>query len=267
MKALYGLIGEKLTHSVSPAIHEKLFKILGMEASYELFQIPKEKLKEEFENLKARGAKGLNVTIPYKVDIMEYIDHVAEEAEKIGAVNTICFKEGKTTGYNTDYYGFGRMLEKNHIVVTGEKAVVLGAGGAAKAVLQYVIDKNASEVILVSRDKAKAKNNFKDVNIIDYEELKALKSGEVIINCTPCGMYPKIDAIPVDSSCISKFSAAVDLIYNPLETVFLKYAKESGLKAVNGLYMLVGQAIAAEELWNNISISEEITDKIYEELI
>lgn len=266
MGELYGLIGEKLTHSMSPKIHMELFKILNMNASYELFEIPKGRLEEDFKALKLRDVKGLNVTIPYKVDTMKLVDEVSKEAEKIGAVNTICFKDGKTSGYNTDYYGFGRMLSKNSIAVSEKSAVVLGAGGAAKAVIQYLIDNNAAEVVLVSRDKAKAKANFKEVSIIDYTQLNDIKQSDTIINCTPCGMYPKTDAAPIDEACINKFSAAVDLIYNPLETVFLKKAKKHGLKAVNGMYMLVGQAMAAEELWNDITINQEITDRIFEKL-
>lgn len=264
MGELYGLIGGKLIHSMSPEIHMELFKILNMDASYELFEIPKGRLEGDFKALKSRGVKGLNITIPYKVDMIKLIDEVAPEAEKIGAVNTICFKNGKTVGYNTDYYGFGRMLQKNGITVSGKSIAVLGAGGAAKAVIQYLTDSNAAEVTLVSRNKAKARENFKDVKVIDYKQLNDMKKGDTIINCTPCGMYPNVDVSPIDSTCISKFSAAVDLIYNPSETVFLKYAKEHGLKTVNGLYMLVGQAMAAEELWNDIAISQEVTDKIFE---
>lgn len=266
MSDLYGLIGEKLTHSMSPVIHTKLFKLLNWSATYELFPIPKGSLEEAFKNLKAKGVKGLNITIPYKVDIMEYVDYIAPEAQKIGAINTICFKGDKTTGHNTDYHGFGRMLLKNDIAVAGKCAVVLGAGGAAKAVIQYLYDNKAGEIFLVTRNKDKASKAFSNVNIIDYDELKALRTGDIVINCTPCGMYPNIAASPIGKEVISKFSVAVDLIYNPSETLFLKLAKEQKLKAVNGLYMLVGQAMAAEELWNDISISEEITDKIYEEL-
>nr|WP_242834350.1 shikimate dehydrogenase [Clostridium pasteurianum] len=264
---LFGLIGEKLGHSISPAIHSKLYKILGMNAVYELFEIEKKKLEVNFKALIANGVKGLNVTIPYKVDIIKYLDEISVEADKIGAVNTICFKNGKVIGHNTDYHGFGKMLEKNNIPVKNKKIVVLGAGGAAKAVIQYFIDNNAKDILLVSRDKKKAAENFKGTKIIDYDELKALEQGDVIVNCTPCGMYPKTEISPVDENCIGKFSSAVDLIYNPKETLFLKYAKEKGIKAVNGLYMLVGQAIAAEELWNDSTIDENIVDKIYQELL
>lgn len=267
MSYLFGLIGEKLGHSISPAIHSKLYKILNMDANYDLFEIEKENLEINFKALIEKRVKGLNVTIPYKVDIMKYLDEISVEANKIGAVNTICFKNSKVIGHNTDYHGFGRMLEKNNIPVKDKKIVVLGAGGAAKAVIQYFIDNNAKDILLVSRNKERASEAFKDVKIIDYSELKALQQGDVIVNCTPCGMYPKIENSPVDENCIGEFSSAVDLIYNPKETLFLKYAREKGIKAVNGLYMLVGQAIAAEELWNDITIDEAVVDKIYNELL
>ena len=267
MSYLFGLIGEKLGHSVSPAIHSKLYKILNMDARYDLFEIEKQNLKADFNALREKGVRGLNVTIPYKVDIMEYLDEVSVQVEKIGAVNTVCFEKDKVIGHNTDYYGFGRMLQKNSIPVKDKRIVVLGAGGVAKAVIQYFIDNNCKEVLLVSRDTKRAAESFKEVNIIDYEELNLLKQGDVIVNCTPCGMYPKIENSPVNEMCISKFSSAVDLIYNPEETLFLKFARKNNIKAVNGLYMLVGQAIVAEELWNNITIDEIVVDNIYNELL
>lgn len=267
MSRLFGLIGEKLGHSISPVIHSKLFDILEMDARYDLFEIERGYLKAKFNELIQNGVKGLNVTIPYKVDIMEYLDEISIHAENIGAVNTVCFKEDKIIGYNTDYYGFGRMLEKNCIETKDKKVVVLGAGGAAKAVIQYFIDNSSKSILLVSRDKKKAAENFKDIEIIDYEELKKLNSGDIIVNSTPCGMYPKVENSPVDETCVSKFSSAIDLIYNPKETLFLKFAEKLGIKAVNGLYMLVGQAIAAEELWNNITIEQSVVDKIYNELL
>ena len=266
MSELFGLIGEKLTHSLSPKIHGELFNILNMNAKYELFEIKRDELKNGFLKLKAEGVKGLNVTIPYKVDIMEFLDDISIEAKEIGAVNTICFKGDKIIGYNTDYFGFGRMLQKNNIQANASKVAVLGAGGAAKAVIQYFLFNNAKEIVLISRDKKKAEVTFPNIKVISYEEFNEYDKGDIIVNCTPLGMYPKLDAFPVDRKCIAKFSAAVDLIYNPLETLFLKFAKEEGLKSVNGLYMLVGQAMAAEEIWNDIDIGEEITDEIFTKL-
>ena len=263
MTNLYGLIGEKLGHSISPNIHVELFKRLKMDADYKLFEIEKSKLKTGFSQLKDSGIKGLNVTIPYKVDTMNFLDEISEEAKKIGAINTICFHDNKTVGHNTDYFGFGKMLDKNNIKIKGKTVVILGAGGAAKAVIQYMIDSNAKRVVLVSRDTSKAAKNFKGIEIIDYTQLDAIPSGDLIVNCTPVGMYPNTHNCPVGENIITKFNVAVDLIYNPYETLFLNIAKKNGLKSVNGLYMLVSQAIYSEELWNDIHVDESIIDEIF----
>ncbi|MDD3225612.1 MAG: shikimate dehydrogenase [Clostridium sp.] len=267
MKQLYGLIGEKLSHSMSPIIHNKIFKELELDGDYRLFEIKKSELYSKFIDIKNSGAKGLNVTIPYKITTMDFVDELSTEAKNIGAINTICFKCGKTTGHNTDYHGFGNMLLKNDIDPSHKTAVVLGAGGAAKAVVQYLIDKNAKEIFLVSRDPIKASKTFKNVSIINYTGLDNLKRGDIIINCTPLGMFPNINNCAVDNNCISKFSYAVDLIYNPSETLFLKNAKKLGLQAVNGLYMLISQAVCAQELWHDVKISDSVTDKIYSDLL
>jgi len=266
MTNLYGLIGEKLGHSISPNIHVELFKRLKMDADYKLFEIEKSKLKTGFSQLKDSGIKGLNVTIPYKVETMNFLDEISEEAKKIGAINTICFHDNKTVGHNTDYFGFGKMLDKNNIKIKGKTVVILGAGGAAKAVIQYMIDGNAKRVVLVSRDTSKAAKNFKDIEIIDYTQLDAIPSGDLIVNCTPVGMYPNTHNCPVSENNITKFNAAVDLIYNPYETLFLNIAEKNGLKSVNGLYMLVSQAIYSEELWNDIHVDETIIDEIFNNL-
>ena len=266
MTALYGLIGEKLSHSISPAIHLELFKRLNMDADYKLFEIKKPELKTVFSQLKNSGIKGLNVTIPYKVETMNFLDEISHEAKKIGAINTICFQDNKIIGHNTDYFGFGRMLGKNNIAIKGKTVVILGAGGAAKAVIQHMIDNNAKKVILVSRDTTNAAKNFKGLEIIDYEQLDLLNAGDILINCTPVGMYPNISNLPLNENFVTKFSIAVDLIYNPCETLFLKIAKKNGLKNVNGLYMLVSQAIYSEELWNNIHVDETVIDEIFNNL-
>lgn len=266
LKSLYGLLGEKLTHSLSPQIHSLIFKEINKEGYYHLFEVDKSKLQYAIEGFKALKVKGINVTIPYKVDVMKYLDEVSKEARNIGAVNTICFEEGKAKGYNTDYYGFGMMLDKFNIKVQGNEAVILGTGGAAKAVLQYLLDQSARDIIFVTRNVEEGKNKFKDFKVISYEEIKDLKNGGILINSTPSGMYPKVDSSPLSKEQVSKFQAVVDLIYNPKETLLLKYAREMGIVAVNGLYMLVGQAVKAEELWNCVKINGTVVDKIYKEI-
>lgn len=267
MTKLFGLIGEKLKHSFSPAIHSIIFKQLDIDGHYQLFEVDKEDLNSAVYGLKAIDAKGVNVTIPYKIDTMEYLDIISDEAEKIGAVNTICFKNKRTIGYNTDYFGFGIMMNKFDIDVEKKRAVILGTGGAAKSVLQYLLDKNIGDITFVSRDVSAKKESFMDYRIITYDDIKNLSRQDIIINATPCGMYPDTNDSPMKIDDMSNFNIAVDLIYNPIETLFLKHAKDRGLKAVNGLYMLVGQAVKAEELWNDIRISDEIIDRIYERII
>lgn len=263
MSSLYGLIGEKLGHSFSPIIHSIIFKELSINAYYNLFEVNNEHLKDAVYGLKALKAKGVNVTIPYKVDIMKYLNYVSIESNKIGAVNTICFKDNKTIGYNTDYYGFGIMLNKYNITIKGKTAVILGTGGASKAVVQYLLDKEIKDIVLVSRDISKVDEKFKNFRLISYNEIKSLKETDMIINCTPCGMHPNTNISLINKEDMSKFKVAVDLIYNPTQTLFLKYAKELGLVSINGLYMLIGQAVKSQELWNNIEIYSVIYDKIY----
>lgn len=261
MANLLGLMGEHLSHSLSPIIHKEIFNLLNYEAYYHLFEVDKGDVQAAIEGIKALKIKGVNVTIPYKERVMEYLDEISEEAKNIGAINTICVEDGYMKGYNTDYYGFAATLDKYNVGVKNKTIVILGTGGASKAVVQCTLDREAYKVIFVSR-KPIDKPNY-----ITYEELSNLGGGDVIINCTPVGMYPNTMNSPVNKDIIVKFRAAIDLIYNPYKTKFLSLAEENGLTAVNGLYMLVSQAIKSEELWNNIKIDEEIVDKIYRMLV
>lgn len=263
---LYGLLGEKLGHSVSPQIHSSIFRQLNIDGYYHLFEVKKEELEKGFNGFKVLGVRGINVTIPYKVDVMKYLDDISKEAEKIGAVNTVHFKDGKAVGYNTDYYGFGMMLKRHDVSVKNKSAVILGTGGASKAVVQYLIDNDVSNIVFVTRDIVGAREKYKDVKIITYNEIKDLNNCDIVINCTPVGMHPNVNNSPINKEDISKFHTAVDLIYNPKETLFLKYAREQGIKVINGLYMLVGQAVKAEEIWNGVNIDKGIIDCIYKEI-
>ena len=259
----YGLLGEKLSHSLSPKIHKLILDELNLEGSYKLFEVERENLKDFSKGLKVLKIKGVNVTIPYKQDIMKYLDNISKEALRIGAINTIVLKENKLYGYNTDYYGFGYMLDAHNIDINNKIAVILGNGGATKAVLHYLLDNKISKIYIVSRDP-KANNEFKEnrVKVIGYEKLKEIK-GDILINSTPVGMYPKVDESPVSSDIINGFSVLVDLIYNPLETKFLSYGRALNKVTVGGLYMLVGQAVKAEEIWQNMKINKEVITKIY----
>lgn len=266
MKGLYGLLGEKLGHSFSPQIHSLIFRELGIDGHYHLFEVDKRELKHVVLGLKALKIRGVNVTIPYKVDVMKYLDRISQEGKNIGAVNTICFEDGKAIGYNTDYYGFGMTLGKFNINPKGKEVVILGTGGVSRAVLQYLLDNDVKDITFVSRNIEEGKTGFKEFEIIEYEKIKELRDKDIVINCTPLGMYPKIEASPLTKEEVSKFKVIIDLIYNPQETLLLKYAKEHRIQGINGLYMLVGQAVKAQELWNSVKVDEEIVDKVYKKL-
>ncbi|MDS0525536.1 shikimate dehydrogenase [Clostridium sp. SHJSY1] len=261
----YGLVGEKLSHSLSPEINSKIFEALGIKAGYKLFEIPKEDIKNLGESLKLLKIKGVNVTIPYKEVVINQLDAISEEAKAIGAINTIALKDGKLYGYNTDYFGFASMLSINNIDVKEKTCVVLGAGGASKAVVTYLLDKDARKVYLVSRDKNKVINTNSKIKIVNYKELEKI-NGDIIINTTPVGMYPKVGISPVSKDIIEKYDILVDIIYNPKITEFLRIGQELNKKICGGLYMLVGQAIKSEEIWQERSIDLKVLSEIYDEL-
>jgi shikimate dehydrogenase len=238
MKNIYGLIGEKLGHSFSPQIHGEILKKLGMEGEYKLFELREDVLESAVTEYKNRGIKGLNVTVPYKIKIMAYLDVISAEAEKIGAVNTISLIDGVIKGYNTDYNGFGMSLARNQVGVKDKSAVILGTGGVSKAVSQYFYDNGAKIIYIVSRNKQKAETAFKNnisnfknnkLKFIEYEEFYSIEKKGIITNCTPCGMFPEVKCCPIKKEAFANFEAAVDLIYNPKETLFIKYANEYGI--------------------------------------
>ena len=272
-KIKFGLLGKKLGHSMSPIIHNKVFESLKINGSYLLIERDENQIDNFFKE-DIKKYKGLNVTIPYKIKAMEFMDWISPEALEIGAINTIFQNNGKFYGYNTDYFGFKRMLEENKIFVNGKNVVVLGAGGGARAVIKYLIDENTKNILIVVRNLEKAKKELltlvkdkENINFMSFEDFeKQEEKGFLIVNCTPVGMYPNIDASPISEKVSKKYENSVDLIYNPNETKFLSFAKNSGKKAVNGLYMLIAQGVAAEEFWQEKKIDNEIIKNIMEEL-
>lgn len=236
----YGLLGKKLSHSFSKKYFTEKFAVEKIENSlYENFELND---VGEFTKLIAsnKNISGLNVTIPYKETIIPFLDSLTEDAQKIGAVNTIQFLNGKTIGHNTDVIGFEKSLLpllKNH----HQNALILGTGGAAKAV-QFVLEKLNISFKYVSRKKANNQLIYTDLN----EEI--IEKHTLIINTTPLGMFPKIDELPqLPYQFISEKHLVYDLIYNPLESAFLKKAKAQGAVVKNGLEML---QLQAEESWN-----------------
>lgn len=247
----YGLIGEKLGHSYSKIIHEQL-----TDYQYEIHPLSKEEFPLFMEK---KNFKAINVTIPYKCDVIPYLDVIDEKAKKIGAVNTIVNDNGKLTGYNTDYDGFYYTLVKSQINVKGKKVLVLGNGGAALAVLAVLKTLGARQIIIVKYKE--------EADCITYQQAKEQHfDASIIVNTTPVGMYPNCDISPIDLTPYQNLEAVVDVIYNPLTTKLLAEASERNIKAVNGLWMLVAQAKYAVEHFKDCKLSDDLIDPIYQKV-
>lgn len=259
---MYALLGATLKHSLSPEIHTLIFRELGIPGEYSLLELPATDLQAA---ICGRKYQGFNVTIPYKQEVMQYLDKLSPEAEQIGAVNTIKYTPDGIVGYNTDYLGFGNMLQANDIDVEGKTVVILGLGGSTKTVASYMQNNKAKKIYVASRSPL-GKQALPSTELISYADLDSLQNPDIVINATPCGMYPNIDVAPLSVSQVAKFKVAVDLIYNPAQTLFLQYAKQHGLKYVNGLRMLVAQAVYAQEIWQERNISAEGMQKILQEI-
>lgn len=238
-KHKFGLIGKDISYSFSKNYFTLKFKKLGLN-DYEYVNFDLKSI-DEFRDLISKELIGLNVTIPYKESIIEFLDEIDEEAKLIGAVNTIKIdKRGNLKGYNTDVYGFEESL-KPLITNSHKKALVLGTGGASKAVC-YVLDKLNIDYLIVSRTPEKTQISYTDLN------RSLLEKHTIIINCTPQGTYPKVEEYPeIPYDCITKKHLLYDLIYNPEKTRFLKEGEKRGADISNGLKML---ELQAEKSWN-----------------
>ncbi len=246
----FGLLGSSLNHSISPTIHNTLFNHYNIHEKYVLFDIKPTQLKCFIENTNKFNIKGLNVTIPYKVEIIPFLDSIHDIAKNIGSVNTIKIVDGKKNGYNTDFYGFEKLLEINNIDVSNKTVVILGSGGSCRTVSYYCSLYNANKVFVVSRNK-------KNENIISYDELKNIDF-DILINTTPVGMFPNVEGVPINKEILKPHHAVVDLIYNPSTTKLLEFAKEIGcVSVVNGELMLYYQGLKAQEIWELSECNED----------
>ena len=264
-----GLLGKVLGHSWSPEIHQLYFEEAGIDGSYELVEVPEARI-DDFLRHAGEQFDGLNVTIPYKVKAAESASRVSPEAEAIGAVNTLKFSGGRVEGHNTDYFGFGRLLAHNGISAAGKDVILLGSGGAARAVLQNLLDQKPASLTVMARDVSKGRRDLArffaahpGLKIMDYAHAGELPCHDIIVNTTPVGMYPHTGVSAVGMDVLGKTrEAAVDIVYNPAETEFLRLAASRGLAVCNGLYMLVAQALASEEIWLSRKIEDGVTARI-----
>ena len=247
----YGCIGGKLGHSFSKEIHNSRANY-----EYSLKELKREELTEFF---KKKDFKAINVTIPYKQDVIEYLDWISDEAKSINAVNTIVNKNGKLFGYNTDFYGLKALIERENVSLMGKKVAILGSGGTSNTAFAVANSLEALSVFKVSRNKK--------ANYITYEELyKKYSDCEIIINTTPCGMYPKTGVSAIDLEKLPKVEAVFDVVYNPLKSKLVLDAKAKNITATGGLYMLVSQAAYAVEKFIETPVDNKKVEDIFQNL-
>lgn len=247
----YGLIGERLGHSFSREVHA----LLG-NYNYEIHEVGREEL---CEFMSERTFSAINVTIPYKEDVIPYLTYISDEARAIGAVNTIVNKNGELYGYNTDFFGMRALIDHIGITLCGKKVLILGSGGTAKTARAVAHHLGARSVITVSRGA--------NGDTVSYDEMyEHHTDAEILINTTPVGMYPNNGSTPVSIDAFKNLLGVVDAIYNPIRTKLVREAKKRGIPAEGGLYMLVAQGVCASEIFTGQKYPKETTDEVFDKI-
>lgn len=254
----YGLIGEHLGHSFSKQIQTRIAEIENVkDYDYQLVELDKEEFKEFMEK---KDFKGINVTIPYKKDVIPYLDEMDESAKAIGAVNTIINVDGKLKGYNTDFGGFLYMVKAHNVHMEGKKVLIIGNGGACAAVKAVCKHENAKDIVIVSRSANRG--------AIGYDEMYTSHlDADIVVNTSPVGMFPNIANAPIDVSWFHKLECVLDVVYNPILTRLCFEAQEADIKRVIGLEMLIAQAKYTFEIFENMSFDDSIIDEIKKEML
>jgi shikimate dehydrogenase len=258
---MYGVLGDPVKHSKSPLMLNRAFQENGINAAYTAFHVTPDKLGAAIQGIRALGYGGVNVTIPHKLEVMQYLDDIDEGARLIGAVNTIVNRDGKLIGYNTDGIGYVRSLkEETGFNIEGRTLLIIGAGGAARGVAYALAKESPATIYIVNRSMERAEQLSSDIGHImarcvsvDLSALGQIPQVDFIVNTTSVGMFPRIDELPIDStwmkSWIGSHTLVSDLVYNPLKTRFLREAANYGAKTHSGLGMFVYQGAYAFEYW------------------
>ena len=279
MKAIYGIIGDPVSHSLSPLLHNTAFQNLGVNALYKTFLLKKEALKDFFGDLKKKDSPifGLNVTVPYKEKIVEYMDLMSPFAEKVKAVNTIVIsKERMLEGFNTDGLGFLVHIKELKFNTQNKRIAVLGAGGTARAIIAALclLPQRPESIRVFNHHRHKADQLIEDLSqrmdtsiVRSVDTVVGLNIGiaDLVINTTPLGMKDD-DPCLIDEALLHSKMLVYDVIYHPAETPLLKMAKKKGAQCANGLGMLFYQGILAFQHWANVELNEKIKSKIRQNL-
>ena len=274
-----GLMGNPVEHTMSPVIHNTLSEILGENLVYVPFHVPGGHVREAVEGAFALNLLGMNVTVPYKSEVIPFLKELDPLAEQIGAVNTLVRTEDGFRGYNTDMPGLYRAMCEDGVRIEGEKVLILGAGGVARAVAMLLAQKGAAQILLLNRSPGRAVLVAEEVNRIAGKRLAEamplaeygrLPAGEkyLAVQATNVGMFPHVEeAVIEDESFYERVHTGYDLIFNPSETRFMQKVKGNGGRAFGGMKMLLYQGIIAHELWTGAQVEKELAAEIYDRLL
>lgn len=259
---LYCLIGYPVEKSLSPDIHNLSFEINGIDGVYVALEVKPQDLGEAVGGIRALGIKGVNVTIPHKVEIIRHLDELDQEAELLGAVNTVKNIGGKLKGYNTDGRGFVELLKSSGVELKDKRVLMLGAGGASRAIAMSLGLEGVEEICILNRTEERSKALAEEISskiqgVSAVHKLCDPESYDLVVNCTSVGMYPDVSKVPLDVELLSDRCVVADIVYKPLKTEFLARAEARGLKTVEGLGMLINQALLSEEIWTERGIEKE----------
>lgn len=266
---VYGVIGNPISHSLSPMMQNLYLERTGLDGVYAAFRVEEEQLGAMISGAAAMHLAGINVTVPHKQKVMDYLKEIDASAKAIGAVNTLVPIKGGFKGYNTDAEGLKRAIQEAGIRIRGQNCILLGAGGAAKAAAYVLAREGAKIIYVLNRSRERAELLAEEINrLFDRKVMIALALTEhdqipldayLAVQTTSAGMYPNVDQAPIeDPAFYQKVRTAVDIVYTPAETRFMKYVKAAGGKAVGGLDMLIYQGLIAFELWNpGVSVDTE----------
>jgi shikimate dehydrogenase len=274
---LFGLLGNPVEHSLSPLLQNSLAEKMGHNMAYLAFPVGAGAIGEAVRGASALGVAGLNVTVPYKTAVIPYLSAIDPAAERLGAVNTLVRRADGFHGYNTDTLGLYVVMASEDMNIEDREIILLGAGGAARAAAYMCAEKKARQVFIINRTHEKAEELASEVNrtmqteifsAIALDDLAQLPPRKYLaIQSTSLGMHPFEDDVLIeDTAFYEKIEAAIDLVYNPSETLFMKKVQAAGGRAVNGLKMLLYQGVAAYELWQQVSVPKEIIGAAYDEL-
>ena len=274
---LMGLIGNPVEHTLSPVIHNTIAESMNENMVYVPFPVADD-IESAIKGAYALGIQGMNITVPYKSDVIPFLAKLDKEAEIIGAVNTLVRTENGYKGYNTDLPGLYRAILSEGIEVRGNRVIIVGAGGAARAAAFMCAFNKAERVVILNRTVEKAERIVNEVKektgfaameakaITDYHSIKG--EGYLVLQATKVGLYPKTEESPITDEVFFKKAAVVyDLIYTPQQTMFMRLAQGQGVAAYNGLKMLLYQGVAAYEMWNQVSVPDTVVEKVYQALL